>query len=182
METFTEPRALIARPAFEGDRREALRLLNLEAIDPPIVDIITAFAEFAHVFTIQCCFGHFVCGAEQDVHTLSPIPDDYAGPVRYRIAYVAFCLEPSERGRALYDAMARVPQVDPGYIQFGCATWFWDRWPNSYALQVEPAAFRFQDEAMLDVEQARRTAAVRDAFFARLRTVLAEERRRVAPA
>lgn len=182
METFTEPRALIARPAFEGDRREALRLLNLEAIDPPIVDIITAFAEFAHVFTIQCCFGHFVCGAEQDVHTLSPIPDDYAGPVRYRIAYVAFCLEPSERGRALYDAMARVPQVDPGYIQFGCATWFWDRWPNSYALQVEPAVFRFQDEAMLDVEQARRTAAVRDAFFARLRTVLAEERRRVAPA
>ena len=175
VETFVEPQPFVPHSGFAGDRREALRLLDPGAIDSPIVDIVTACAALPHAFTLQCCYGHFLCSPDQDMHTLAPIPDDCAGPVRYRIAYVAFCVENSDRGRAFHAELARIPDVDPGFIQFGSPDWFRERWPNSYALQVEPVAHRFKDEALLDVSEARRTAMARDGFFARLRRVLADE-------
>ncbi len=112
------------------------------------MDIVAGFAAVPHCFTLQCCYGHFVCAPDQDPQSLDPIPRGCAGSVRYRIAYIGFCLENSQRGRALCESLARVPVIDTGYIQFGSADWFWGRWVNSYALQVEPVAHQLKDEAV----------------------------------
>jgi hypothetical protein len=61
------------------------------------------------------------------------------------------------------------------YVQFGSADWFWDQWPNSYTLQVEPAAHRFKDQAVLTAGEAMQTQRARDRFFEEIRRLLAEE-------
>jgi hypothetical protein len=175
VETFTEPRALVRNRDFASDRQEALAALDLAAVDPPIVDVVEAFRPLTWCFTLQACFGHFLTAASQDDHTLDPVPPDHTGTVRYRIAYVAFCIEDSERGRAFLERLSRVPEIDPAYVQFGSADWFWDQWRNSYTLQVEPAAHRFKDQAVLTAGEALRTQRVRDRFFEELRRLLAEE-------
>jgi hypothetical protein len=178
METFTGPRELVRNAGYAGDRRAALEGLDLSAIDEPIVDIVEAFRPVTHCFTLQCCYGHFLTAPGQDEHSLAPIPDGYSGTVRYRIAYVAFCVDAGDRGRALLDRLSLVPEMDPGFVQFGSADWFWDQWPNSYALQVEPAVHRFKDQAALSAGEAMHTQRARDRFFDELRRVLAEERAR----
>ncbi len=160
---------------YSQGRQDALAALDLGSIDEPIVDIVARFAALPHCFTLQCCYGHFVCAPEQDPHSLVPIPRGYAGLVRYRIAYIAFCLENSRRGWALRESLARVPAVDPGYVQFGSADWFWERWVNSYALQVEPDAHQLKDEAILEPAEALHTQRVRHLFFRELRALLAAE-------
>jgi hypothetical protein len=175
LETFAEPREFIENPGYSQDRREALAALDLGCIDKPVVDIIAGFAALPHCFTLQCCYGHFICAPDQNPQSLEPIPRGYAGPVRYRIAYIAFCLENSRRGRILRDALARVPALDQGFIQFGSADWFWENWANSYALQVEPAAHQFKDEAMLEIAEALHIQRVRDRFFGELRALLAAQ-------
>lgn len=177
METFAAPREFVDNPRYSEEREGALAALDLDSIDEPIVDIIAGFAAIPHCFTLQSCYGHFVCATGQDPHTLDPIPPGYAGPVRYRIAYVAFCLENSPRGRALRESLARVPAFDPAYVQFGTPDWFWHQRlaVNSYALQVEPIAHQLKDEAILEPEEARYTERIRDRFFTELRAVLAAE-------
>jgi len=180
METFNEPRPLVANARYADERRTALDALDLAAVDDPIIDIVEAFELLPHCFTLQCCYGHFVTAARQDERSLAAIPDGHSGSVRYRVAYVAFCVENGERGRAFLDKLSRIPAADPAYIQFGSAGWFWDQWVNSYVLQVEPAAHRFKDQAALAAGEAVHTQRVRDAFFAELRQVLAEELDRLA--
>ncbi len=175
METFIEPRALVRHESYAADRQAALEALDLSAIDPPIVDLVEAFRPLSYGFTLQCCFGHFLTATGQDQHSLEPAPEDYAGSVRYRIAYVAFCIEDVDRGRALLERLSRVPEIDPAYVQFGCAEWFWDQWPNSYTLQVEPAAHRFKDQAVLTAGEAMQTQRARDRFFGEFRRILAGE-------
>jgi hypothetical protein len=175
VETFTEPRKLVANPRFADERRAALGALDLGAVDEPIVDIIEAFSLLPHCYTLQCCCGHFLTTPGQDDHSLAPIPEGHVTAVRYRIAYVALCVENSDRGRALLDALSRVPAMDPSYVQFGSADWFWDQWVNSYTLQVTPVAHRFKDQAALATGEALHTQRVRDHFFDDLRFVLAEE-------
>ena len=63
--------------------------------------------------------------------------------------------------------------LDARYVQFGSPGWFWDQYPNSYALQVQPERFRLQDRAVMPHEEALLVQAVRDGFFARLREILA---------
>jgi hypothetical protein len=176
METFTQPRALVRHQSYTIDRRAALESLDLAAVDPPIVDIVETFRPLTYCFTLQCCHGHFLTGSTQSANSLEPLPPDHTGSVRYRIAYLAFCIEDCARGRAFLERLARVPAIEPAYVQFGCADWFWDQWPNSYTLQVEPAAHRFQDQAVLTAGEAIRTQRVRDRFFDELRRLLAEER------
>ena len=113
----------------------------------------------------------------QDEHSLAPIPHGFSGTVHYRIAYVAFCVDTGERGRAFLQTLSRVPEIDPAYVQFGSADWFWDQWPNSFALQVEPAAHRFKDQVALTAGEAMQVQRARDRFFDELRRVLAEEAR-----
>jgi hypothetical protein len=177
METFTEPREFVENPVYSQDRQSTLAALDMDSIDEPIVDIVAGFAALPHCFPLQSCYGHFVCAPEQDSRTLEPVPPDYTGLVRYRIAYIAFCLENSYRGWVLRETLARVPAIDLGYVQFGTADWFWKRSliVNSYALQVEPVAHQLKDDAILEAAEALHTQRVRDLLFTELRAVLAVE-------
>ena len=175
METFTEPRALVRHAGYAADRQAALAGLDLSTVDLPVVDVLEAFLPLPHCFTLQCCYGHFLTAPGQDEHSLEPVPEGCTGSVRYRIAYVAFCIEDTERGRTLLERLSRVPEIEPAYVQFGCADWFWDQWPNSYTLQVEPGAHRFKDQAVLTAGEAMQTQRARDTFFEELRRLLAEE-------
>jgi hypothetical protein len=177
VETFTDPRDFVEHPGYAQDRHDALATLEPSAIDRPIADIVVGFTALPYCFTLQSCYGHFICAPEQDQHSLEPVPPSHFGPIRYRIAYMAFCIENSCRGRAFRQALAAIPRIAPSHIQFGSADWFWERWNNSYALQVEPVAYRLQDEVMLEPAEAIRTQAARDVLFRELRAVLAAEQR-----
>ncbi len=83
-------------------------------IDPPIVDIINGFNKLPCCFTLQCCYGHFVCNGQKDPHNLEPLSlKSDPGRVEYRIAYVAFCIENSASGKKLFGALKEVPAIDP---------------------------------------------------------------------
>lgn len=175
METFNKPRQFVEYPRYSQDRQDALAAVDLEDIDKPVVDIVAGFATLPHCFTLQCCYGHFICAPEQNSHTLEPIPPGYRGFVRYRIAYIAFCIENSSRGRALRDSLSGITGIDSNYVQFGSPDWFWDQWVNSYALQVEPIAHQLKDEAILEIDEALITQRLRALFFSELRKRLVAE-------
>ena len=175
METFTKAREFVANSGYAHARQKSIAALDLASIDDPLRDIVDGFASLPHCFTLQCCYGHVLCAPEQDPHNLEPMPFGFSGSARYRIAYIAFCLENSLRGQALRQSLARLTAVDPDYVQFGSADWFWKRWPNSYALQVGPEDHMLEDEAILEPPAARRTQEVRDLFFRELRVLLAAE-------
>jgi len=177
LETFTEPKPLVENPRYARDRRAALAALDLDAIDEPLVDIISGFAELPHGFTLQCCWGHFVRAPDQDARTLDALPAGHVGPVRYRIAYLGVCVENSGRGRALVESLRALTAIDPDYVQFGSADWFWERWVNSYALQVEPARFKTADEATIEGAEALHVQQTRDTFFADLRKLVTRQQR-----
>ena len=176
METFTTAREFVEDRGYTRARQRSIAALDLSSIDDPIVDIVGGFASLPHCFTLQCCYGHFLCAPGQDPHNLDPVPPSSSGLATYRIAYIVFCLENSRRGRALRQSLARLPSVDPHYIQFGSSDWFWERWVNSYALQVEPEAHTLKDEAILGAREAMRTQRARDLLFAERRVLLAAER------
>ncbi len=172
METYTKTKGFEQHPRYLRDRGNAIAALDLKSIDEPIVDIVSAFARLAHCFPLQSCCGHFICDPKQDILTLDPIPTNYTGSVRYRIAYIAVCIQNSRSGRVLRDALAKIPTLDPANIQFGSADWFWEQFVNSYVLQVEPAGYMGQDEAILDVKEARQVQMVRNLFFKELKNTL----------
>ena len=72
-------------------------------------------------------------------------------------------------------ALGAMTAIDPGCLQFGSADWFWERWLNSYALQVEPARHRTRDEVVLDAAEASHVQHVRDLSFSELRRLVARE-------
>jgi hypothetical protein len=95
------PGKFVENARYSHDRRDALAARDKDSIDKPIVDIVAGFASLPHCFTLQCCHGHFICAPEQDPSSLEPISRGYAGLVRYRVAYIAFCLGNNHRGRSL---------------------------------------------------------------------------------
>lgn len=175
METFTEPIEFVDDARYAERRAEALSGLDLDSIDAPIRWIVERFAGIPHCFTLQCCFGHFLFAGNTDERNLNPLPDEDCGTIRYRIAYIAFCLENSPAGRTLRDALERIPAAAPDDIQFCTVDWFRERYPNNFALQVEPYRLRFQDEAMLEYQEALRIQNSRGLFFTRLEEVLQRE-------
>ncbi|MBN2125988.1 MAG: hypothetical protein JW821_16945 [Deltaproteobacteria bacterium] len=173
METFAKPKEFVENPYYQDQRQKTLAGLSDGMIDTPIIDLIRAFNALPHCFTLQSCCGHFVFAGQKDPSNLDPLPiTDTLTGVEYRIAYVALCIEDSDSGRRLLDALKEIPSLDPENIQFCCAEWFWKMQVNSYALQVEPDRFKDQDTAMLDYREALRIEKVRDAFFARLRALV----------
>jgi len=100
-----------------------------------------------------------------------PITNSIA-KVEYRIAYVGFCIENSDSGRKLFEALKGITDVNPENIQFCCAKWFWKRQVNSYALQVEPDRFKDKDKAILDYREALLIEKIRNEFFVRLQELL----------
>ena len=92
--------------------------------------------------------------------------------MEYRIAYIAICVENSTPGIALLEALKRIVTIDPEYVQFCCAEWFWKRQINSYALQVEPDRFKRKDTAIVDFKEALHIEKIRNEFFIRLYELL----------
>ena len=112
VETFTEPKALLENPHFQEQRHRCLAGLSDGMIDKPIIELINAYNELPYCFTLQSCFGHFVCCGQNDPHNLEPLPiNDPIAKVEYRIAYIAFCIEHSALGRMLLDALKGITGV-----------------------------------------------------------------------
>jgi hypothetical protein len=168
METFAQSRQFVDNPRYERERNHVLSSLALENIDAPIHEIVQGFARLPYCFTLQSCYGHFVHAAQPEPHNLEPLPGHDVGSVTYRIAYIALCLENSTGGKRLRTALAQIPAIDPEYVQFGSPDWFWQRYLNSYALQIEPARFATTDVAIIEHHEALHIQKVRGRFFARL--------------
>jgi hypothetical protein len=173
METFTQARDFVDNPLFAEQRTQTLRSLDQSEIDAPVRDIVADFAKLSYCYTQQICFGHFLYPGQDDPHNLDPLPiSSGIKEVEYRIAYLALCIEDSQQGRRLFKDLGEIASKNPQYIQFGSADWFWDRQVNSYAVQVEPARFMFQDRAVVDYQEAISIQKVRDGFFKALRSLL----------
>ncbi len=174
METFSKARDFVQHSRYMRDRSNVLSGLMLKDIDEPIRDIVTALGKLPECFTLQSCYGHFVWDGQPDTHNLDVLPLLNPGLVRYRIAYLALCIEKGDRGAYLRDRLAAICEIDEEYVQFGSPGWFWQQYPNSYALQVEPKRFASQDEALLEHAEALRVQSVRDVLFQRVRELLAD--------
>jgi len=173
LETFTQPKAFVENPHYRDQRQQILASLSEAMIDEPIIELIQAFNKLPYCFTLQSCYGHFVYRDQNDPQNLEPLPQtDTIASVEYRIAYIAFCIEDSALGRMFFDTLKGIVDMDPDNIQFCSAEWFWERQVNSYALQVEPDRFKFEDKAMLDYPEALEIERIRNEFFARLMTLL----------
>lgn len=183
METFTPPRPFVPHPDFERDRRRSLHDLKQEidknAIDLPLLPLMQECMKVPHWFTLQCCYGHFVHAREPDPENLVPISryTREVGRIEYRIAYLAFCIEDSPAGHALYPELERIAGLDPAFIQFGSADWFWNQMPNTYCLQLEPERMRDADSGDVTWEEAIRIEELRGPFFERLMEIVYRHRK-----
>ena len=178
METYTREKPLVFSPSYDAERRKALDGLRAEisrgAIDEPTMDVIERFARMEHCYTLQSCYGHFMaehCLDDRNTSRVAEI-EPKGDSIHYRIAYIALCVRNSAEGRGLLADMKAVAQVDPEYIQFGCAEWFWRDCVNSYVLQVSPLRHAHQDHFDVGIKEALRIEQTRDGFYDKLREVL----------
>lgn len=173
METFTDLKDFVANPRYGKQRQQSLNRLDIDQIDPPIIDLISGFAKLPYCFTLQSCYGHFLHSRQKDDHNIEALPiTGSIQSVDYRIAYIALCIEDNSSGKTLFENFRRIPETDPEYIQFGCAEWFWERQVNSYALQVEPSRYMTKDKIRVGYQEARHIERVRNRFFDQLNTLV----------
>jgi len=179
LETFTALKALVENPHYQDQRQKCLAGLSVGMIDEPIIDLVTAFNKLPYCFTLQSCYGHFIYSGRNDPHNLEFLPiTERIARVEYRVAYIALCLENSDRGRMLFAALKEIADMDPENIQFCCAEWFWERQVNSYALQVEPDRFKDKDRVILNYKEALKMEKIRNKFFGRIAELLEREKER----
>jgi hypothetical protein len=176
LETFTELKEFVKNPYYHEQKKKILFELTDDMIDMPIIDLINGFNRLPYCFTLQSCYGHFTYNGQRDPHNLEPLSGrDINTKVEYRIAYIAFCIENSPYGRELFKSLKEIIVIDPEYVQFCCAEWFWKREVNSYALQVEPDRFKHKDTAIIDLKEALHIEKTRNKFFLRLYEFLENE-------
>ncbi len=169
METFTKFKHLVKNPYFHQQRGKSLNQLDINIIDAPIINLIKHFAELPSCFTLQSCYGHFLYNNQNNPKNIELLPNlDRISKVEYRIAYIALCIQNSHSGRMLLRELKKIPAIDPDYVQFGCANWFWQRQVNSYALQVEPERFKTKDKITVNFKEALHIEKIRNKFFRRL--------------
>jgi hypothetical protein len=121
---------------------------------------------------MQSCYGHFVHSGQQDIRGLEKLANYKEGTeVKYRIAYLALCIEFNESGMELLKNLQSVVQIDHEYIQFGSVGWFLRKHVNPYALQVEPERFKLQDTATVSINEAIHLQTVRDRMFEEIREI-----------
>ena len=70
------------------------------------------------------------------------------------------------------EPLRRAIELDPDYVQFGCAEWFWHKSCNSYVLQVEPMRHKILDQVTVDHSEALHIEEIRDQFFIKMREIL----------
>jgi hypothetical protein len=173
LETFTDCKPIVSNPHFEDQRQTALKNLNYREIDQPIIPLIKKINSLPYCFTLQCCYGHFLYSGQQDEFNVDPLPQSSnIKEVEYRIAYVAFCVEDNVQGQQYLNKLKNIVEINPQYIQFGCADWFWERQVNSYVLQVEPDEFKYSDKAIVDHKQALQIESIRNQFFKDLSDII----------
>jgi len=173
LETFTEPKQLTENPHYEKQRRKSLATFSSAEIDVPIIEIIKDFNKLPFCFTLQSCYGHFLYSGQGNPNNLDSLPvTKTIARVEYRIAYIAFCLENSDPGRSFLEALKGISSIDPEYIQFCSAEWFWKRQVNSYALQVEPDRFKREDTAIIGGREALYIEKIRNYFFVQIKELL----------
>ena len=165
MKTFTDPKKLTDNPYYK-EQKSRTTVIDAE-IDAPIIETIKDFNKPPFCFTLQSCFGHFLYSGQDNPNNLEPLPATKTiTKVEYRIAYIAFCLENSDAGKNLFEALKGITAIDPEYIQLCSAEWFWNNQLNSYALQVEPDRFKHEDTAIIEGEEALYIEKIRNEFFA----------------
>jgi hypothetical protein len=96
--------------------------------------------------------------------------------VRYRLAYLAICLQNNIRGRELYSDLKELAADNPDYIQFGSADWFWERMVNTYCIQLEPERLKNKDSGVITMEEALHLETLREDFFKRLAGIVQKHR------
>lgn len=172
METFTEFKPLVNNPLFHQQREKSLNLLDINNIDAPIKEIIKDFSNLSYCFTLQSCYGHFLYDNQKNPNNIESLPEsDNIIIVEYRIAYIALCIRNNEQGRMLLQELKKITSIDPDYIQFGCADWFWQRQINSYVLQVEPKRYKTKDNITVNFQEALHIEKVRNEFVRRLEKI-----------
>jgi len=177
MQTFTQIKDLVDNPHYDEQRQKCLSKLGIRTIDAPITDIVSSLAKLPYCFTLQSCYGHFLHKHQKSRKNTDPLPvTDSITRVEYRIAYIALCIQNNNAGRELLRDLQEIPAIDPDYIQFGCAEWFWGRQVNSYALQVEPERHMAEDRAYIDYREALHVEKVRNEFVDALRKLLQKRR------
>jgi hypothetical protein len=172
METYTESKPFKHNLDFKADRLVALDNLDLDLIDPPLVKLVREINMLPYLFTLQCCYGHFLKKDGIEISNLELLETNVR--VEYRLAYIAFCIENSFSGKNIIQKIMSIPSaIDRDKIQFCSAQWFWDQWLNSYALQVMPKRFKDRDTAQLEYAEVREIEKVRDYFFVFLEDFIA---------
>ena len=173
METFAGPKTLVPNPSYSKERQRILSGLRDDMIDTPIFGVINGLNRLPQCFTLQCCYGHFLCDGRTDPHKIDPLPvADSITQVTYRIAYIAVCVENKKEGKNFLECFQEITDLDPENIQFGSPQWFWDRHLNSYALQVEPVRLKNKDSVVLDYKEALNIEKTRSMFFTELENAL----------
>jgi len=173
METFTEFKPLVDHSLYQVQREKSLRRLDINTIDTPIIEIINSFAKLPFCFTLQSCYGHFVHKKQKNPKNVEPLPgsDDISNVV-YRIAYIALCIQKDDCGKTLLQKLINIPLIDPEYVQFGCAEWFWKKQVNSYALQVEPKRYKTKDKVSISYKEALHIEKIRNKVFMELKKII----------
>lgn len=167
METYTDCKPFVHNPNFKEDRRCILDNLEVGCIDLPLAPLVQKINRLPYVFSLQCCHGHFLWKNGKEITTLEPLETDQW--ITYRLAYIALCIENSSPGRRLQQQLMNIPYViNRDNIQCCSAQWFWDQWPNSYAIQIMPERFKAFDSAQITYAEATEIAKIRDACFASL--------------
>lgn len=175
METFCIAKPMIPDSDFEDRRQAAVKEIDLRQIDAPLRLLIERLSALPYCFSLQCCWGHFVHDTQLDRHWIDPlgeVREDAA--ITYRLAYLAVCLKRDESGIKLFDDLKDLTRIDPEYLQFGSADWFWNRQINSYAVQVMPDRFKDRDTAEVTVEEARHLEQVKQRMFEKLDLLVRE--------
>ncbi len=72
METLIAPRKLVRNPDFEKQKQKSLAYLSDDMIDSPIIEIINNLNKLSYLFTLQCCYGHFLYNGQRDITILNP--------------------------------------------------------------------------------------------------------------
>lgn len=175
METFTEIKPLVDNSFYQKQREKSLSGLDINTIDTPIIEIINSFAKLPFCYTLQSCYGHFVYKNQKNPKNIEPLPgsDDISNVV-YRIAYIALCIQNDDRGKILLEKLSNIPSIDPEYVQFGCAEWFWKKQVNSYALQVEPKRYKTKDRISISYKEALHIEKIRNEVFMELKKVISD--------
>ncbi len=125
---------------------------------------------------MQSCYGHFLYEGQQNPDNLASLPAvTTITNVEYKIAYIAFCIENSNSGRIFLERLTELTSIEPENIQLISPEWFWKRQVNSYALQVEPERFKYQDRATINYKEALHLETIRNLFYIQLEELIQKQ-------